>query len=159
MSDIDIDPWLSTFDFRFWTHDVYEVNYKVSNLSKVDYIWGVHSSFINSSFFISSFDTRVILYPELYFKYLSKNYTIIKILKDIKFFKKTFYISFYSKILNLFESLYKKEFKNTHNKLNIAKTFNIRTFFKKPDYINVKNFILFYLIFNKLIFMLIINWY
>ena len=152
LSDIDIDPWLSTFDFRFWTHDIYEVNYKVSNLSKVDHIWGVHSSFINSSFFISSFDTRVILYPELYFKYLSKNYTIIKILKDVKFFKKIFNISFYSKILNLFEYSYKKQFVNKHNKLNIAKSININTFFKKSNNINIKKFILFYLMFNKLLF-------
>lgn len=156
LSDIDIDPWLSTFDFRFWTHDIYEVNYKVSNLSKVDYIWGVHSSYINSSFFISSFDTRVILYPELYFKYLSKNYTIVKILKDIKFFKKSFNFSFYSKILNLFESIYKKQLNGTYNKLKVLKNFNITSLFKENSYIkakfdniNIKKFILYLIIFNR----------
>lgn len=150
LSDIDIDPWLSTFDYRFWSHDVYDSNYKISNLSKVDYIWGVHSSFINSSFFISSFDTRIILYPELYFKYLSKNYTVIKILKNVKFFKKIFNSSFYSNILSLFESNYIKIFNSINNKLKIIKNFNIVKIFKELrnkenniNYNNIKKFILF----------------
>jgi hypothetical protein len=159
LSDIDIDPWLSTFDYRFWTHDIYDPNYKISNLSKVDHIWGVHSSFINSSFLINSFDTKIILYPELYFKYLSGNYTIIKFLKNIKFFKKIFNISFYSNILNLFESFYIKTLKNINNKLIIFKNYNIIKIFKKSNnekniinYKIIKKFILFFIIFtnNKL---------
>lgn len=58
LSDIDIDPWVTTFDYRFWTNDTYDANYKKSNLAKLDFSWGVHKSFITSSFFITSFDTQ-----------------------------------------------------------------------------------------------------
>lgn len=156
LSDIDIDPWLSTFDYRFWTQDIYDINYKVSNLSKVDHIWGVHSSFINSSFLISSFDTRIILYPELYFKYLSKNYSVVKILKNVEFFKRGFNNFFYSKVLNLFESVYKKELISFYNKLLINnKALNqIRYDYKKilKNNINIRKFFLYYIIFFKSIF-------
>ena len=87
LSDIDINPWLTTSDYRFYSNDIYDNKYQNSNLAKVDYIWGVHSSFISSSFFITSFDTRTILYPELYFKYISQDFNICKLLfNKIKYF-------------------------------------------------------------------------
>jgi hypothetical protein len=88
---------------------------------------------------------------------LSKNYTIIKILRNIKFFKNQFNISFYSKILSLFESLYKKQLNNKLNKLNISKNNNLIKFFKKSNIVennmnNIKRFILYYIIFTKFLY-------
>ena len=148
LSDIDIDPWVSTSDYRFWTHDIFDTKYKKSNLAKLDFSWGVHNSYITSSFFITSFDTRVILYPELYFKYINKTFSQSRLIRFTDILNKKYNKNFYLNIIELFVSIY-----NT----NIINIINI--FYNKYNnnnlnitYYSKKNIIIFFLLFNNIFF-------
>lgn len=144
LSDIDIDPWVTTFDYRFWSSDIYDANYQKSTLDKVDFSWGVHKNFISSSFFITSFDTRVLLYPELYFKYLNIAYSQARFFQSIRFFKLKDSKNFYLKVLNLFSTYYTNKLKK--NLLNISYNNFYDITYKKNYFINI---IYFSLLFNK----------
>lgn len=149
LSDIDIDPWVTTSDYRFWTNDIYDSKYKKSNLAKLDFSWGVHKSFITSSFFITSFDTRVILYPELYFKYISKFYNQSRLFQFINIFNKKYKSNFYLNILDLFLNFYREKLNKKLYKFNFLLSnylpLNINYFYNK-------NLILFFLLFNKIFY-------
>ncbi len=119
----------------------------------------MRSSFILYKFFLlyKLIDTTIILYPELYFKYLSKNYTVFRILKNVKFFKKLFNISFYSKLINLFESYYANNLKKINNKFislkNYGGIFNTLSDCKiLINKVNIKNFILLYVMFSDILY-------
>lgn len=155
LSDIDVNPWVTTFDYRFWTHDIYDLKYKISNLSKIDYFWGVHEQCISSSFFVTSFDTRIILYPELYFKYISEKYNIFNYFKILKYYNKKYYISFYYNILKLFENIYNKKINNIFvdnffiNNRKMLKNFKLFLFNEK--FIIKEKYIKFFFLFNKIL--------
>ena len=90
----------------------------------------------------------------MYFKYLSKNYTILKILKNVKFFKKIYDIPFYSKIINLIESVYIDKLKSKNNKISIIKNYNSigKIYAIKPKISKnyMRNFLIYYIIFTGL---------
>lgn len=152
LSDIDINPWLTTFDYRFYSTDIYDNRFQNSNLAKTDYVWGVHASFISSAFFITSFDTRTILYPELYFKYISQDFNYYKLaFNKIKYFQSKIYINFYINILNLFENYFFNKYKKQFNNLFFIKNVKISKIIQKLNMkCKEKYFIYFILLFNKI---------
>jgi len=112
-SDIDINPSITTFDYRFWSFDIYNNYYKYINPQRPSYIWGVNNHFISTSFFINSFNSSRILYNELYFK--SKNIAY----KIDKFLNKTYLLQykpsykFYNNLIWLMNSYYYKNYDYT----------------------------------------------
>lgn len=155
LSDIDINPWVTTFDYRFWTFDIYDLKYKNTNIAKSDFFWGVHEQCISSSFFVTSFDTRIILYPELYFKYISQKYNIFNYFKMSKIYNKKNYNIFYYNIINCFENIYNKKINKILKNNNFLKFFKLIKYFKLFFFNNkllIKDkYIKFFLIFNKIL--------
>jgi hypothetical protein len=122
----------------------------------MDYIWGVHEQFIGPSFFVTSFDTRIILYPELYFKYISQTYNIFNFFKISKNYNKKNYNFFYYNFLNSFENIYSKKISNIWKDYYFFKYYKIIKYLKLFFYNNVKllvkdKYIKFFLLFDKIL--------
>jgi hypothetical protein len=143
--DSDINPWVSTFDYRFWTYDFLGYIPQKFPSFKLDYFWGAHPYYLNPTFFITSFDTNSFLSTELYFKYKNNLYNILKLFKSKYFFIKKYSIIFYKNIVCLLENFYKK--------LYLLNLFKLR-FFIKFNFIkkfNLQIFLYFFLVFYRIL--------
>ena len=147
LSDIDLNCWLSTHDFRHQSIDIYNKTYSWYSIDKLKYTWAASPFYLASSFFIKNFDSKLILYPELYFKYINKLYNQTRLINFIKKSNKiknnnnniiiNLYNNHYLNLLkkNLFN--FKNKFRYFNNKY--SKIFKFSILFLKKNNILQKN--------------------
>jgi hypothetical protein len=106
-----------------------------------NYMIIINNYFINSGFFINSFDSNLTIYPQYFLEYYNNLYN--KNINNIfKFFNIKINISFYLNIIYFLEKIFKNIFKyNFNNNLNLLNN-------KNRNLINL-NFYFYYLYFYK----------
>jgi hypothetical protein len=115
----------------------------------------VHEQCISSLFFVTSFDTRIILYPELYFKYISPIYNILNYFRISKIYNKKGYNIFYYNIIKCFENIYSKKIDKVFKNYYFFKYFKLIKYLKlfsfNKKYLIKDKYIKFFLLFDKIL--------
>lgn len=97
--DLDLDFSISTYNFK-WSGK--HLNYKQRDVFNL-----INDAFLYSSFFINSFDSSVILYPQSYFEYNFFNIFLINAFNIVNIFDEYSFDKFrYLSIINILHNYY-----------------------------------------------------
>jgi hypothetical protein len=133
---LDVDMFISSYN-AVWHNLNNKGNssfYKKNKGMPIDFLIGVNSFFMSSSFFLNYYDTEIIIYPQFYLEYINNKYK-----KNLNFFfynyKLYYNKNFFFKIIITFYILYLKIFKyninyfiNKFNKI-INKIYNLNIYY------------------------------
>lgn len=112
--DWELDMFVSSYNGKWnnlYTPESQFYNISIGRMPK-SFLIAVNSSFFNSGFFINSFDSLLMLYPQYFLEYHNRLYSK-NILNLFKYFRMSFNYFFYSNILillfKIFSSLLNKK--------------------------------------------------